>query len=139
LRGDRAFTLEFWDVAVNDFPSWGSTRLTPDVEQQVRTLLHDLSTKLSSVRMHFGYRVINDVVNYMAFSLNMKRDVLSALDEVVYAKILPKLRGENSKRFAEALTGCRDILAQMQLTRSRNKVDELLSDLSETGTARFWR
>jgi len=134
---DRAFTLEFWNVPVGSFPGWGDTGLTPEVELEVRQLLSALAEALSPVRMHFGYRVINDVVRYMAYSLGMGREARGALDEVVYAKILPKLRGEGSPRFTKALESCRQILAN--LPQSRAKIQEFLNDLQETGTAKFWR
>jgi hypothetical protein len=136
---DRAFTLEFWNVAVNDFPGWGSSSLPTEVEQQVKELLVALSKALSPVRMHFGYRVIHDVLGYLAYSVRMGRDVRAAMDEVIYARVLPKLRGEGSTKFTKALKDCVDILANGQLGQSRAKVQELLVDVQESGTAKFWR
>jgi hypothetical protein len=57
---------------------------------------------LEPVRLHFGWRTINDVLNYLVFC-NASDDDMSALDDVVYARVLPKLRGEHSPRFEKAL------------------------------------
>ena len=62
-----------------------------------------------------------------------------ALDRVVYAKVLPKLRGDDSPRFGRALEQCRKELDERGLQRSRRKVAELIEDLNETGSFRFWR
>lgn len=63
----------------------------------------------------------------------------AALDGVVYAKVLPKLRGEDSPRFRQALDGCEAVLTGFDLSASRKKVAELRQDLATTGSARFWR
>jgi hypothetical protein len=62
-----------------------------------------------------------------------------ALDAVIYAKVLPKLRGEDAPRFRQALTECDEIFGRFGLMKSRAKVQELRRDLDATGSARFWR
>ena len=69
----------------------------------------------------------------------MGRDARATLDEAIYAKVLPKLRGEGSTKFTKALQECIQALSDGQLIQSRNKVQELLADLQESGTAKFWR
>ena len=63
----------------------------------------------------------------------------SALDSVVNAKVLPKLRGEDTARLREALRVCEEVLATAGLEGSRAKIAELREDLKTTGSARFWR
>jgi 5-methylcytosine-specific restriction enzyme B len=58
---------------------------------------------------------------------------------VIYAKILPKLRGEDAPRFREALARCEETLATFGLDQSRAKIAELTRDVETTGSARFWR
>ena len=65
--------------------------------------------------------------------------VSDALDRVIYAKVLPKLRGDDSPRFRNALEECRTAMNESNLTRSSRKVDELIEDVEQTGSFRFWR
>ncbi len=135
---DRAYTLEFWDIDVERFPGWSNAALPESVRQLTRTLLTQLVQALEPVRLHFGWRTINDVLNYLTFCNASDAD-MKALDEVVYAKVLPKLRGEHSPRFAKALAQVHHVLHEHGLARCEAKVRALLDDLVETGSARFWR
>lgn len=138
---DRAFVLEFWDVELETYPRWGSTGLAATEEALVRTVLGELMTALSPARLHFGWRVVDEVVDFLAHSRGHS-DVLPAdraLDHVLYAKVLPKLRGEDSPRFRKALDTCVGVLEQRGLLRSSAKVRELREELALTGSARFWR
>ena len=136
---DRAFTLEFWNINVKDFPGWGNLGLESEIELQVKVILGALGDLLSPMRLHFGWRTIDDVVRYLKFSLALGVSVSTALDDAVYAKILPKLRGEDSPRFMETLDGVRSLVREHSLLRCHEKIGGMLRDLSETGTARFWR
>ena len=137
---DRAFTLEFWDVDVDRWPGWENTDLIDDAET-VRELLKRVMDVLAPARLHFGWRVIEEVVRFMeqrqAQSAELSVD--DALDRVIYAKVLPKLRGDDSPRFREALAGCQTVLNERTLTRSARKVKELIEDVDQTGSFRFWR
>ena len=96
---------------------------------------------LKPARLHFGWRTVDDVLDYMS-RVNTNGDnfdVEATLDSVVYAKILPKMRGDDSPRFRTALEQCADVLANHGLKDCRNKVLELKDDLESTGSARFWR
>jgi len=131
---DRAFVHEFWEVDLKTYPNWDQT------DGRVRTVLEELSLVLAPARMHFGWRVVDDVIEFMKRSTEGQHlGPQEALDSVVYAKILPKLRGESNVRFREVLTGCQKILRESGLARSQAKVEELLGDLAGTGSARFWR
>ena len=52
---------------------------------------------------------------------------------------LPKLRGSDSERVRKAFHDCEAALERHGLVDSRRKVAELVRDLEETGSARFWR
>ena len=136
---DRAFTLEFWKVDVDRWPGWKSAQLIGQDAQTVRGLLKRIMGALSPARLHFGWRVIEEVVRFMeqrqAQSAELSVD--DALDRVIYAKVLPKLRGDDSPRFRTALEDCRTALRN--LTDSARKVEELIEDVKQTGTFRFWR
>ena len=138
---DRAFTLEFWDVDVGGWPGWERTSLIDQDRDAVRQTLTRLMEALSPARLHFGWRVIEEVVRFMEQrqSQSAELSVSDALDRVIYAKVLPKLRGDDSPRFRNALEDCRTALKESNLTRSARKVDELIEDVEQTGSFRFWR
>jgi 5-methylcytosine-specific restriction protein B len=138
---DRAFTMEFWDIDLDTYPRWGARDLAEDDEAKARGALDALMTALKPARLHFGWRVVDDVLDFLnaanADGVPLTTEV--ALDRVIYAKVLPKLRGDDSPRFKDAL---RDVIAALGthgLTTSKAKVEELKRDLDATGTARFWR
>lgn len=138
---DRAFTLEFWDIDIDEWPGWGAHGLPAADESTVREALRDLMGALKPARLHFGWRVIDEVVGFLRLreSEGGGLTLSEALDRVIYAKLLPKLRGEDSLRFREALHGCSSALQRHNLVACKAKVDELLTDLETTGSARFWR
>ena len=136
---DRAFTLEFWDIEVGDWAGWGGCGLEDEDRAAVRSVLGDLMTALKPARLHFGWRVIREVVRFVKRSLSDEIARKTALDRVVYAKVLPKLRGDDSERFRKALKDCRRAVADHKLTRCEAKLKDMESDLAETGSVRFWR
>ncbi len=62
-----------------------------------------------------------------------------ALDDVIYAKILPKLKGEQSGRLTIAFAGCQKALKETALSRLLKKADEMQQHLATTGSARLGR
>lgn len=136
---DRAFTLEFWNISVQDFPGWAVTQLAMPLKERTQAVLTALVEALSPVRQHFGWRTIDDVLSYLAFYASIAPDDVTALDNVIYAKVLPKLRGETSMKFQKALQDTHKCLADYGLTRCCAKVKSMQDDLAATGSARFWR
>ena len=138
---DRAFTIEFWDVDLEQYPRWGERALSNEHEQAARLLLTDLMTCLRPARLHFGWRVVDDVLDYTdrVMGNGGAPDLATILDDVVYSKVLPKLRGDDSPRFREALQQSAAVLEKHHLDNCVHKVKELSGDLESTGSARFWR
>ena len=95
---------------------------------------------LQPARLHFGWRVVDTILDYLE-AANAGRTLTfdAALDVVGYAKVLPKLRGEDAPRFRAALDACEALFKDVGLRRCREKVEELRKDLETTGSARFWR
>lgn len=137
---DRAFTLEFWDIDLDDYPRWGERNLG-DVETEARKVLDAIMDALRSERLHFGCRTVDDVLDFLAVALDESHgmEVAAALDSVIYAKVLPKLRGDERPELRDTLTKCRDELSTHGQTLCRDRVDELVEDLDSTGSVRFWR
>lgn len=137
---DRAFTLEFWRVDVDRWPGWDKADLG-ETKDKVKGALNGLMNVLSPARLHFGWRVIEETVRFMEQrrkdSANLS--ATEALDRVIYAKVLPKLRGDDSQRYHTALRGCQTVLRTHELHFSAKKVEELKQDLDQTGSFRFWR
>jgi hypothetical protein len=63
----------------------------------------------------------------------------NALDDVVYAKVLPKIRGEATPKFQTALGAVHDCLKTHGLERCAEKIASMKEDLLLTGSTRFWR
>ena len=136
---DRAFTLEFWDIDVLAFPGWQTTLLQPDWTTQAQAVLQGLGQALAPVRLHFGWRTVDDVLAYLHFAAEMGVERVAALDDVVYAKVLPKLRGERSQAFETALNACFTLMQTHGLTRCAVKLKSMQTELGQTNMARFWR
>ncbi len=138
---DRAFTLEFWDVDVDQWPGWEYSPLDDRDKEKVKEILREIMKALRPARLHFGWRVIEEVVRFMEQrqSQNAGLPVEAALDRVLYAKVLPKLRGDDAPRVQRALDACKAALEERNLTGCSSKVDELIKDLKEIGSFRFWR
>lgn len=137
---DRAFTLEFWDIDLDDYPGWDKRNLG-DAETEARKVLTDLMEALRPERLHFGWRTVDDVLDFLAVALDESHgmEVAAALDSVIYAKVLPKLRGDERPELRAALDNCKQALSDHGLTRCRKRVKELTEDLNATGSVRFWR
>ena len=138
---DRAFTIEFWKIDLAKYPKWGTWGLEPADETIARSLLEQLMASLEPARLHFGWRTVEDVLGYLvaATGENDQYHVDNELDSVIYAKVLPKLRGDDSPSFRKALDTCAQVLADFGLVQSEQRVVELRRDLLATGSARFWR
>lgn len=137
---DRASVIEFWDIQVDAYPGWQRSALDAAELSQVRDALNALMTPLRPVRLHFGWRTIGDVLGYVeAAREGNELNVVEALDHAIYSKILPKLRGEDTQRLRAAFAAVTRVLAEHGLGRSSTKAAELVADLQELGSARFWR
>lgn len=137
---DRASVIEFWDIDTDDFPGWQNDTLGKDHVEVLRSLIRDLGKALSPARLHFGWRTIGDVQGYVGAALSGGAISFDeAMDQAIYAKVLPKLRGEDSPRLKAALANCASALEKRALALSLNKVRQLAEDLERMGTARFWR
>lgn len=137
---DRASVIEFWNIDVDRYPGWALSSLDADTTKKTKEVLGALVEHLRPVRLHFGWRTIGDVIGYIemavgsgVFSAN------AAIDHAVYSKVLPKLRGEDTKRLREAFDAVAKTLQACELHHSAIKAVELCDDLRQLGSARFWR
>jgi len=137
---DRAAVIEFWDVDVEAYPGWENSALSAGDVALVRQVLRDLYAALRPVKRHFGWRSIGDILGYVTFATaGGAASISTALDQAVFSKILPKLRGEDSARLRLAFEQAHGVLMKSELSESAAKLQELRDDLRDTGSARFWR
>ena len=139
---DRAFTLEFWDIDPKEWPGWTDCSLGETEKSGIRQLLTELTDALRPAQRHFGWRVIAEAVGFLeqrTREADGKLDATAALDAVIYAKVLPKVRGDDTPRFRKCLEDTRKVLEGRNLEKCARKVKELQEDLDATGSASFWR
>lgn len=139
---DRAFTLEFWDIDPEVWPGWAACSLGEPEKSRTRGILAELTKALSPARRHFGWRVIKEIVKFLegrSRESGIKLTADGALDQVIYAKVLPKLRGSDTGRFRDCLTKTLRVLEDRGLKRCAKKVEALKEDLEATGSCSFWR
>ncbi|MCY4584289.1 MAG: hypothetical protein OXE50_16065 [Chloroflexi bacterium] len=138
---DRAWTLEFWDIDVDAWPGWRNSSLPDEDAETVGNTLIALMNALKPARLHFGYRTIKEVATFVEQCGKLAPDwpLTEALDRAVYAKVLPKLRGDDSGRVRRAFESSQRELKRLNLSESSAKVAELIEDLDTMGSARFWR
>ncbi|OWF78661.1 McrB family protein [Yersinia alsatica] len=137
---DRAWTMEFWDINLDDFPSWTKYGLTNDEQSHVRRVLEALLGHLQPERLHFGWRTIEDVLSYVSLARQSDSFRLeNTLDDVIYARVLPKLRGSDSDRLRQLLAECHSSCEAFRLIRCARKIASLTADLENAGMMRFWR
>lgn len=125
---DRAFTLEFWEVDLAAFLA------SVAVAEGTKSVLLQLHVVLRKVRRHFGYRTAREVV---AFTTHADGEA-AMLDQAIFSKVLPKLRGADSPALRQALADAEKICASSKLARCAEKLREMQLRLHETGVTRFW-
>ncbi len=135
---DRAFALEFWAVDLPRFFALEAERSGAPLER-VEAVLIGLDGALRPVRRHFGYRTAGEVMRYVraATAIDAEAEV-AALDQAIFSRVLPRLRGEDSPGLRSALAGAREVCEGAGLARSAEKLGELRSRLQSLGVTRFW-
>lgn len=137
---DRAWTMEFWDIDLETFPGWNDYGLTAEEKKDILGILKPLMEYLKPERLHFGWRTIDDILSHISLSRQFTSfNLISALDDVIYARVLPKLRGSDSDRLRKMLQNCRTLCRESRLLRCENKLNSLSADLENSGMMRFWR
>lgn len=162
---DRANTLEFDDVDLTGYglpsPSTPSTEgftlradwpglaevhlATPEdylaMSNEAKGVLIDLLKILQPYRMHFGYRVVNEISRYVRLSQEfVGPDALdTALDLQIRQKILPKFHGSRAT-LEKPLKELAAYLGEpSRFPRSAEKVAQMLEALRADGYASFIR
>jgi hypothetical protein len=140
---DRAAVVEFSEVDLNAF-QWSSYAALGDKLAVIRQVLTALYTALFPVRLHFAYRVVKSIVDHVSFSMDQlghdaSENWISFLDDAVASKVLPKLRGEDSKELRFAMDSMFTALSDSKLANAAKRVDTLRIELARDGVLKYWR
>lgn len=132
---DRAFSFELWDV---DLPAWRAHAAEHTDAKTLATVFAALSAlheALRPARRHFGYRTCNEVMGFCAAVPEASRP--AALDAAVLAKVLPKVRGDDSGALPAALKNALDACNAHGLVRSAERLAAMQQSLATLGVVRF--
>ncbi len=140
---DRAFTLEFWEVDLaRYFDQQREARPHGPRFEHIERFLCDLNAALRPARRHFGYRTAREVVLFVERAAELTgepaQDQRMALDQAVMARVLPRVRGEDSPILRLALDNARVLCEDMGLVQSAERLEMLQDRLMSVGMTRFW-
>lgn len=134
---DRAFTVEFWDVDLSDYFDRRAGQGPRDAAAE--KLLLDLHAILRGIRRHFGYRTAGEVLAMLDAA---RAEGIAAspriLDQAVFSKVLPRIRGHESQELSEALRLVRERCDEAGLQRCATKLMAMEHALRTHGLTRFW-
>jgi hypothetical protein len=135
---DRAFTFEFWEVDIEGlFEARGTERAT---EAAAQAALRALQAQLVPIRRHVGYRALTEALDWIAacHQHDPEAPISELIDEAVFAKVLPRLRGSESTALSTALAQIQQTCVEHNLSRCQAKVQQMAARLTETGVTGFW-
>ncbi len=133
---DRAFTLEFWSVDLARFFEARSAERQPDMEEA----LLEFHEVLRPIRRHFGYRTAGELLAFVeaAGPTASSEERLRLLDQGLFSKVLPRLRGEASPELRNVFEALRKLCEARTLHRCREKLVQMEGTLQRVGVTRFW-
>ena len=135
---DRAFTMEFWTVELQAFLKKRPQRHADDAP--VEAALLALQKELVPIRRHVGYRSAGEVLDWVARARQDDPEAKPAalLDQVLFSKVLPRLRGAESTALTETLDKLIKVCADRDLPNCAEKLRVMRARLLDTGVTSFW-
>ena len=134
---DRAFTLEMHEADLDRmFESLPASDRAHDVEG----VLQGLYDALRPARRHFGYRTAREILAFLRQAPEYEEygiDRKQLLDQAVFSRVLPRLRGEDNPALQKSLQTAKKLCAKKDLPRCAEKLEEMLELLSRHGVTRF--
>ncbi len=123
-------------------------RIAPDLPGRALALLEEANALLYPRRLHFAYRVRDDVLMYVANSFDAEVDAglfvpdtdanfTLALDLQLLQKVLPKLHGQ-AEDITPLLTALQSWAEGHALSRTARKLSRMRATGEETGYVRFY-
>lgn len=138
---DRAFTIELWDVDLEELRS-KLENYPAQLLDFVFPIFERVQGILKPLRMHVGYRVLREIVQYLSENERGGKALVprpEAMDACLYMKVLPRLRGEDSGALRGALKDFRELCAEREFPESAEKLSQMEDELTSTGITKFWR
>ncbi|MCB9682123.1 MAG: ATP-binding protein [Alphaproteobacteria bacterium] len=135
---DRAFTLEFWDVKLEEFFQRRPRRV--DADAAVEDALRAFQAVLVPIRRHVGYRTAGEVLDWVAAAREADTacPAHELIDQALFSKVLPRLRGHESKELEAALGALERLAKERQLVLCAAKLGAMRDRLRDTGVTGFW-
>lgn len=131
---DRAFTFEFYNVDLRRFFERRARAGRPTLEALERMLV-EMNGLLEPIRRHFGYRTAGEIVDFV---LEAGGPVPGVVDQAVFSKVLPRLRGEHTVELHDTMTRLAKLCEAHGLVRCEAKVQSMASRLERLGVTGFW-
>nr|MBK7069437.1 hypothetical protein [Deltaproteobacteria bacterium] len=116
---DRAFTIELWEVDLDTFLR-GRPRRSAD-DAPVEAALGEVLDWVGSAR-----------------SQDPTASPSALLDQAVFSKVLPRLRGSDSTAWSHALEQLEKCCKETHLLLSSAKIADMRAQLGEAGASGFW-
>jgi hypothetical protein len=103
-------------------------------------VLIEMNKILLPARRHFGYRTAGEILSFVAQAGPGADPVqrFALLDQAVYAKVLPRIRGEMGKELKAALDALRGCCENTSLRQSADKIALMADKLAQQGITHFW-
>lgn len=133
---DRAFTFEFWEADVDQWATKNAQVYDAELRDPVLALLKSLYAALAPARRHFGYRTFDEVLRFCASGHGLQLE--EGLDAAIIAKVLPKIRGEDTPTLEKALADAASLCEAALLPKSAAKLRSMRETLKAQGVVRFW-
>jgi len=135
---DRAFTMEFWQVKLKQYLEARPNR-DPEDESVERALLA-VQGLLVPIRRHIGYRSASEVLAWVARARqdDPEADTSVLIDQALFSKVLPRLRGAESTSLTETLEALIAVCKDRSLTHCAHKLTVMQAQLLDTGVTSFW-
>ena len=136
---DRAFTLEFWNVELEAFFEHRANRTPAD--KVVEETLLAFQQHLRPIRRHVGYRTAGEVLAWVAHAretLGEAEPSAHLIDQALFSKVLPRLRGGESAPLRAALDALLGEAKARSLSACADKLALMQQRLADTGVTGFW-
>lgn len=117
--------------------------LDEQFKANVSTLLNGLNEALNDTPFKIAYRVQNELILYYTELLRENADakLATALDDIMMMKVLPRIEGDDEllgNRSSGALHNLKVFAEQHNLTKSIDKIEEMLKRLERSHFSSFW-
>ena len=140
-------TTDIFDQDYSDFTNKGKFYTSPNVNEikngfpefeQYTNKLKELNEILQPYQMHFGYRVVNEILLYLKNAAKSGADlkVPEAFDFQIKQKILPKFHGSRNK-LEEPLKEIQEFCIKNDCSESEKKIKRMLDILKSQGFVSF--